>query len=60
MQNLYGIKGLRIKTFVVEQDEDVELNTFFEEYDGNIINIQTVNLMMGLMKYIIVYKATED
>jgi len=57
MQNVYGITGIQVKIIEVTNTDAEELNGFIAEYDGNIIDIQTVGMMYGVCKFIITYKA---
>lgn len=59
MINLRGITGIRTKIIEVEGTHTEELNDFLEEYNGYIIDIQTVGMLYGLCKFIIIYKAEE-
>ena len=59
MANLRGITGIRTKIIEVEGANTDELNDFLEEYDGYIIDIQTVGMLYGWCKFIIIYKAVE-
>lgn len=59
MTNLRGITGIRTKIIEVEGVNTDELNNFLEEYDGYIIDIQTVGMLYGWCKFIIIYKAVE-
>lgn len=59
MTNFRGITGIRTKIIEVEGVNTDELNDFLEEYDGYIIDIQTVGMLHGWCKFIIIYKAVE-
>lgn len=60
MNNIYGITGIKVKIIEVNGKETKELDDFLAEYDGNIIDIQTVGMMYGVCKFIITYKEVED
>ena len=60
MNNMYGITGIKVKIIEVNSRETKELDDFLAEYDGNIIDIQTVGMLYGVCKFIITYKAVED
>ena len=59
MKNLCGITGIRVKTFVVEPNDNFELNTFLEEYDGKIIDISVAGMTLGLCTFVVTYKVVE-
>lgn len=60
MKGMYGITGIRVKV-IEESHESVEtVNAFLEEYNGNILDIQTSPMAYGLTKYIIVYRAIKE
>ena len=60
MKNLYGMTGIEVKIIEVYGNEVEELNNFLKEYNGNIIDVQTIGMFNGFVKFIIMYKATED
>ena len=60
MKNIYGITGIKVKIIEVTANLTRELDDFIEKHDGNIIDIQTIGMMYGVCKFVIVYKATED
>lgn len=57
---MFGIKGIQVKTFDVQNKQPDEVNEFLTEYDGNIIDIRTEQLMYGVTRYIIIYRAVES
>ena len=59
MGNIYGVTGVRVKAIEAPHEDLTEVNDFLDEYDGNIIDIQTSPMAYGVTKYIIVYKAIE-
>lgn len=59
MANMIGVTGIRTKVIEAEGTYTDEVNAFLEEYDGYIIDIQTVGMLYGWCKFIIIYKATE-
>lgn len=59
MKNLLGTIGIRTKIIEVEGDNAREVNDFLEEYDGYIIDVQTVGMLYGWCKFVILYKAVE-
>ena len=59
MNNLYGIKGIKIKVFGNRVNEVNEVNSFLSKYDGNIIDIQIVNCEASsydFNKIMVIYK----
>ncbi len=58
--NLFGITGISVKTFDCFQNQLEDLHQFLEEYDGNIIDIQTVAMFQGVTRYVVIYKATSN
>lgn len=62
MKNIYGLTGIRVKVISQPMADLLakEVNRFLEEYDGNIIDIQTLPPMHDSVQYIIFYKAIED
>lgn len=60
MKNVYGITGMKVKIILVAHDDTKKLNEFLAEYDGNIIDIQTVGMLYGVCKFIITYKAFDE
>lgn len=60
VQNVYGITGIQVKIIEVTHDDTEKLNGFLAEYEGNIIDIQTVGMMYGVCKFIITYKAFDE
>lgn len=57
---MYGIKGIQIKVIDVQGTDVWEVNDFLDEYDGNIIAINPEQMLYGVTRYIITYKAKED
>lgn len=57
---MLGIKGIQIKTFDLKCDEINIVNDFLMEYDGSIIDIQVAQMLYGVTRYVIVYKAKEE
>lgn len=60
MNSIYGITGIQVEAIDVQGTDMTEVNLFLEEYDGNIISIQPNQMLYGVTRYIIVYKAKED
>lgn len=59
MNNLYGIKGVKIKVFDNRANEVNEVNSFLSKYDGNIIDIQIVSCEASsydFNKIMVIYK----
>lgn len=62
MNSIFGITGVRVKSVFVDESRPGAIdivNSFLEEYDGNIINIEAFNLDRGFTRYIITYKAVD-
>lgn len=60
MNNIYGITDIRVKTIEVNKNNVSEVNEFLAEYDGDIIDIQTVPMFQGYWRAIIVYHEKEN
>lgn len=59
MTTFYGITGIQMKVIDVHGTDAMDVNLFLEEYDGNIIAIQTEQMLYGVTRYVIIYKAKE-
>ena len=59
MNKMYGITGIQVKFFVIDNNSE-ELNEFLQEYDGNIIDIQYQQNDFAVRQIMVVYKAFED
>ena len=57
MNNIFGIKGVKIKVFGLI--DTFVINEFLSEYDGNIIDIQTCPCDSG-SKIVVVYHDDAD
>ena len=60
MVNIYGIKGIKVKIIEVTHNQTDELDDFLMKNDGNIIDIQTIGMLYGVVKFIITYKTMEE
>lgn len=60
MANMRGVIGIRTKIIEVAGEDVRAVNDFLEEYDGYIIDIQTVGMLYGWCKFVIIYKAVEQ
>lgn len=60
MMLMYGITGIQVKAIETDHNDMTEVNRFLDEYDGNIIEIQTIPLLYGKARFVIVYKAKGD
>ena len=60
MTNMYGIAGIQVKIIIVTGDDTAELNDFLAKYKGLIIDIQTVGMMYGACKFIIMYEGSKN
>ena len=56
---MFGITGIRIKIIEATHEDSSKINEFLDEYDGNIIDIKTADMLYGVTKFIIVYKVKE-
>jgi hypothetical protein len=56
---MYGITGIQMKVIDVHGTDAMDVNLFLEEYDGNIIDIRTEQMLYGVTRYVIIYKAKE-
>lgn len=60
MNHLYGLTGLRVRAFEIQNEDTTKVNEFLEEYDGNIVDIAAVPMALGMTKIIVTYKAVES
>ena len=60
MANIFGITGLRVAVIDAKSDNLDKVNSFIEEYDGNIVEIQTTQMMYGTTRFIITYRYREE
>ena len=60
MKNLYGLTNIMVKVIDCKGDDVGELNKFLDEYNGNVVEIQTVGMLYGITRYVVIYKAMED
>ena len=60
MKNLYGLTNLMVKVIDCEGDDVGELNKFLDEYNGNVVEIQAQQMMYGITRYIVIFKAIYD
>ena len=60
MKNLYGITDIAVRAIRTEMTDMSPVNSFLEEYDGNIIDIQALPMLYGVTEFIITYKAKEN
>lgn len=65
MTNMFGVTGIQVKIIdIYKNDMDgnniTDLNLFLEEYDGNIIDIRTEQMVYGVTRFAIIYKAKEN
>lgn len=61
MTNIFGITGLRIAVIDAKLSDTAgrnldEVNSFMAEHDGNIVEIQTTQLMYGITRFIFTYR----
>lgn len=59
MKTLFGISGLKVKSFTIPQDDVYKVNKFLADHDMDIVEIQTVLTNYGYTKYIIIYREEE-
>lgn len=63
MTNMFGITGIQVKIIDIYKNDmsgETDLNLFLDEYDGNIIDIRTEQMMYGVTRFAIIYKAKEN
>lgn len=60
MGNLFGLTNLLVKVIDCKGDEVGELNVFLDEYNGHIVEIQTIPMAYGITRYIIIFKGYEN
>lgn len=59
MENKYNSKDcIQVKIIEVTHKDTEELNEFLLKHKGNIIDIQTVGMMYGICKFVIMYKTS--
>ena len=49
-----------VKVIDCEGDDVGELNKFLDEYNGNVVEIQAQQMMYGITRYIVIFKAIYD
>ena len=59
MKSMFGLTGIQLKVFEIVHDNADEVNDFLREYDGNIIDVSSSPMALGMTKILIVYKATD-
>ena len=63
MTNMFGITGIQVKIIDIYKNDmsgETDLNLFLDEYNGNIIDIRTEQMMYGVTRFAIIYKAKEN
>ena len=60
MNSMFGIKQIQIRVFECAHDDVQPVNDFLTKHDGDIIDVRTDNMLYGVTKYIVIYKAAED
>lgn len=56
MANIFGITGLKVAVIDAKSDNLDEVNSFMAEHDGDIVEIQTAQMMYGVTRFIITYR----
>lgn len=54
--NLFGITNIRVKHFVIIENDYTSINDFLKKYDGNIIDIQYEQNNFTAKQILIVYQ----
>lgn len=60
MKSVFGTTNIRVRAIETQGTDMSEVNDFLAEYDGNIIDIQTVGMLYGVTKFIIIYRYAEE
>lgn len=59
MTDLFGCAGLRVKAIEVEGNDLTEVNTFLDEHERSIIDIQVIGMLYGHYRFVIIYMAVD-
>lgn len=54
--NLFGITNIRIKHFIIKEDDYTTINNFLKKYDGNIIDIQYQQNNFVVKQILVIYQ----
>jgi hypothetical protein len=54
--NLFGITNIRVKHFVIIENDYTSINDFLKKYDGNIIDIQYEQNNFTAKQILIIYQ----
>lgn len=54
--NLFGITNIRVKHFVIIENDYTSINEFLKKYDGNIIDIQYEQNNFTAKQILIIYQ----
>ena len=57
--NLFGITNIKIKHFVIVENDYTSINEFLKKHDGNIIDIQYCQNNFTAKQILIVYQDTK-
>lgn len=60
MKSVFGTTNIRVHAIEAQGTYMSEVNDFLTEYDGNIIDIQTIGMLYGVTKFIIIYRCAEE
>lgn len=56
MENLLGVRGIKVKVMYLQKDDTREMNTFLESHNGNIVSIQPLaSNEYGTTKVLVTY-----
>ena len=54
--NLFGITNIRVKHFLIKEDDYTIINNFLKKYDGNIIDIQYQQNNFAVKHILVIYQ----
>ena len=60
MKSIFGTTNIRVHAIEAHGIDMSEVNEFLSAFDGNIIDIQTVGMLYGVTKFIIVYRCCAE
>lgn len=58
--NLFGITNIKVKHFVIENDNYTSINNFLEKHNGDIIDIQYQQNDFVAKQILIIYQEKKD
>lgn len=60
MKSIFGTTNIRVHAIEAQGTDMSEVNEFLSAFDGNILDIQTVGMLYGVTKFIIVYRCCAE